>query len=405
MKILLVTDSYPPEIRSASHLMKELAEELCARKNQVTVLTCQPRYNLADGGRIPELNHVTDENGVRVVRVHTPAHHKVNFFIRGLSQMLLPFLFWFNARSLIRDGLDAVVVYSPPLTLWLVGFFAKRKFGAKFILNVQDIFPQNAIDLGVLRNPVIIKFFEEMEDRGYRNADLVTVHSDGNRRFLESRNKVTPDKLITLHNWININHYESPRSEGPFREKLGLSGKFIFFFGGVLGPSQGLELVIQAAARIRDNKDVVILLVGDGTEKPKLMEMTSELALNNVVFQPFVSREDYESLLKEMDVGLVCLSSMNRTPVVPGKLLSYMAAGIPVLALLNRESDGHQVISEAECGYSCVSDNPSTASELMLKMYDAKDALKTLGENGHRYAVSNFSRESCVNVLEEALRR
>ncbi len=403
MKILLVTDSYPPEIRSASHLMKELAQELHDRQHSVTVLTCYPRYNLADGSNIPNLKPVVNEDSIRVVRVHTPAHHKVNFFIRGFSQLAMPYLFWKKAKAQLQDGVDAVIVYSPPLTLWQVGKFVKNRFKARFIFNVQDIFPQNAIDLGVLTNPVIIRFFEMIEAAAYRNADVVTVHSEGNRDFLLKSGKVSSDKLITLHNWINVESYEAPEHSGPFREKLGLAGKFVIFFGGVMGPSQGLDLVIEAARQIRDNPEIVFLLVGDGTEKQRLVDLASRYALKNVVFHPFISKDDYESLLKEIDVGLVCLSSKNKTPVVPGKILSYMASGVPVLAFLNRESDGHKIIRDAGCGYSVVAGGSSEAAAVILKMYGEKDRLRELGESGYHYAASRFSKKSCVDDLEKVL--
>ena len=403
MKILLVTDSYPPEIRSASHLMKELAQELCDRRHDVTVLTCQPKYNLADGKSFNNLDNVVQEEGVRVIRVHTPAHHKVNFFVRGLSQLVLPYLFWFKAKPLLKGKIDSVIVYSPPLTLWRVGLFAKNKFKAKFILNVQDIFPQNAIDLGVLTNPLIIGFFERLEKAAYDNADVVTVHSEGNRDFLLKNGKVSDSKLITLHNWINVTNYEFPEHDGPFRRKLGLAGKFVIFFGGVLGPSQGLDMVIEAARQLVAHSEIVFLFVGDGTEKNRLMELASKYGLKNVIFHPFISKEDYERTLREIDVGLVCLSSKNRTPVVPGKILSYMASGVPVLAFLNEQSDGHQIVKDANCGYSAISSDLTELVRLVQKIYEQREHLDELGRNGYHYAVSNFSKESCVNELEKAL--
>lgn len=404
MKILIVSDSYPPEIRSASHLMKELAEELRDRKHDVTILTCYPRYNLADTNHDPILSEVTIENGVRVIRVHTPAHHKVNFFVRGLSQLTLPYLFWTKSKPFLKDGVDCVIVYSPPLTLWKVGWYAKKEFGARFVLNVQDIFPQNAIDLGVLSNPVFIGFFEMLEKWAYETADVVTVHSEGNRQFLLSKKNIPAEKLITLHNWIEVRDLKPQIKDGPFRKKLGLEGKFVIFFGGVLGPSQGLELVIETARQVRDNQEIVFLLVGDGTEKQKLMELSARHNLNNVIFHPFISKDEYESLLKEIDVGLVCLSSLNKTPVVPGKLLSYMAAGVPALAFLNRESDGHQIIRQADCGCSAISENTSDVVTMVRKMFAERDRLADLGQNGYRYATTRFSKESCVDDMEKALK-
>jgi len=400
----LVTDAYPPEIRSASHLMQELAEELNARGHTITVGTCYPRYNLVKDFSPFNFKEYSVENGIRVIRIRTLPHHKVNFLIRGISQITLPHIFQSKLRTYLKDGVDVVTVYSPPLPLWQVGFWAKKRFGAKFVLNVQDIFPQNAIDLGVLRNPLLIWLFEKMENSAYRKADVVTVHSRGNRDFLIEKKLVSPEKVKILYNWVDIKDCEDVGGFSGFRKRLGLDGKFLFFFGGVIGPSQGLDLVIDAAKELTEIKEIVILLVGDGTEKAKLERKVKHYGLKNVIFHPFIPKDDYQLALKEIDVGLVCLTMKNRTPVVPGKMLHYMAAGVPVLAFLNKESDGHNIIKESGCGYSELSDNPQKAAVLMMKMYHEKENLKMMGEKGVEFAKRHFSRKACVDNLEKLLR-
>jgi colanic acid biosynthesis glycosyl transferase WcaI len=403
MKILLVTDAYPPEIRSASHLMQELAEELRDRGHSVIVATCHPKYNLPDASPLADFDELTFENGIQIVRISTLPHHKVNFFIRGISQLTLPLIFWLKLKPYLKDGVDAVLVYSPPLPLWQVGFRAKRIHGARFILNVQDIFPQNAIDLGALRNPILIRFFERIERAAYSKADIVTVHSKSNKEFLIREKAVPSDKVVTLHNWVDMKNDEQAVVSNEFRKRWGLEDKFIFFFGGVMGPSQGLDLLIGAANMLKEIKDIVILLMGDGTEKERLQELARHHALGNMVFYPFVSKEDYQLLVKEVNVGLVCLTSKNKTPVVPGKILGYMAAGIPVLAFLNKESDGHQLIQDAKCGYSEVSDGVNKAADLMLQMYQGRDRLQQLGLNGYSFAAQHFSKKVCVDQLEQLM--
>jgi len=403
MNTLIVSDSYPPEIRSASHLMQELAEELRNRGHRVTIATCFPRYNLAEGAQKENFPLLSMEDGIRVLRIKTLSHHKVNFMLRGISQLTLPGLFNMQLRARFKgDRFDAVIVYSPPLPLWRVGLWAKVSLGARFILNVQDIFPQNAIDLGALRNPLLIHYFRNMEKRAYQAADAITVHSASNRDFLLRNKVVDPAKLIILHNWVEIEpgRLKQTARAARYRRMWGLEGKFIFFFGGVIGPSQGLDLVIRAANELKEEKEIVFLLVGDGTEKPGLEKMTREYGLTNVFFKPFVSKSEYNDLLKEVDVGLVCLTSRNRTPVVPGKILGYMASGIPILALLNRESDGHAVIQDAKCGYSDTSDDPAKAVKLLMKMYQEKQILKDMGANGYAYASCHYAKRVCVDRLE-----
>jgi colanic acid biosynthesis glycosyl transferase WcaI len=403
MKILIVSDAYPPEIRSASHLMQELAEELRDRGHAVTVATCQPQYNLAENTAKQVYAEDTLEAGIRVIRIHTLPHHKVNFIVRGISQLSLPYIFWFKLKKYLKGGIDAVVVYSPPLPLWKLGHFVKKAYAARFVLNIQDIFPQNAIDLGALRNPMLIRFFERMEKAAYDHADVVTVHSPSNGSFLLDKGRISSAKLVTLHNWVDVGAYDAPPCGDSFRKKLNLENAFIFFFGGVLGPSQGLDILVDAAKSIPD-KEIVILLVGDGTEKERLVQRVQQGKLKNVVFYPFVTKEDYARLLNEIDVGLVCLTAKNKTPVVPGKILGYMAAKIPVLAFLNRESDGHQIIREACCGYSAVSDDAEKAAEMIMNIHRGKNRLKEMGLNGYRYAAGHFSKKACVDKLESLLR-
>jgi len=403
VKILLVSDAYPPEIRSASHLMQELAEELARRGHSVTVATCRPQYNLTESDSQAAFADVAVENGVRIIRIDTLPHHKVNFIVRGISQVTLPFLFWSKLKTHLANGVDAVLVYSPPLPLWKVGYKVKKRFGARFILNVQDIFPQNAVDLGALRNPALIRFFEHMERTAYRLADIVTVHSPGNRDFLIRMKRAAPEKLVNLHNWVDVSKNERAASSGAFREKLGLGDRFVFFFGGVIGPSQGLDLVVEAANRLKNQKDIVVLLVGDGAEKGRLEGLARGYGLENILFHPFISKDDYRNLLTEIDVGLVCLTSLNKTPVVPGKILGYMGSSVPVLAFLNRESDGHRIIRDAGCGYSVVSGRCENLVDLMLRMYRERDRLRTIGENGRSYAARHFTKEICVDRLEELL--
>lgn len=384
--------------------MKELAEELRDRGYGVNVVTCYPAYNLSDLDSRKVYPEYCIEDGINVIRIKTLPHHNVNFIIRGLSQLLLPHLFLQRIKKYLKARIEAVVVYSPPLPLGYIGAWCKKYHSAKFILNLQDIFPQNAIDLGILKNSLIIRYFEKMEHDIYRLADQITVHSDGNREFLVEKKKISQDKIVTLHNWVDIEAYRAFDTDGFYRKRFGIEGKFVFFFGGIIGPSQGLDRAIEAADKVKDVEDIVLLFVGDGTEKERLMEKVKDKNLRNVIFQPFVTKEDYGKILKEIDVGLVSLSNKNRTPVVPGKILGYMAAGVPVLAFINRESDGHRIISEAQCGYSIVSDDSGKLAEMMLHMHKEREKLKNIGHNGYRYAVEHFSKKVCVDKLEAIIK-
>ncbi len=403
LNILIVTSSYPPEIRSSSHLMQELAEELANRGHSVFVATTYPTMNLADDFHDTRFQEYSKENNVTVIRIKTPLHphQKGNFIQRGISQLILPYIFFRGIKKHVAEQIHTVIVYSPPLTLAIAGKKVAQKFNARFILNVQDIFPQNAIDLGIIKNPILIKLFEVIEKNAYTDADVITVHSKGNWDLLRKRKNFPSEKVTVLHNWIDIEEYENFAENNYFRKKLNLYGKFIFFFGGVMGPSQGLDLLLKAAKKIEEHEDIVFLFAGDGLEKEHLKKLADKLSLKNVIFHPFVSKDQYQCLLKEIDVGLVCLNAKNRTPVVPGKILGYMAASVPVVALLNEESDGHQIICDSGCGFSEVSNDVTKAGNLLLKIYADKKNLNQYGTNGYNYALKYFSKKVCVDKIEE----
>ncbi len=402
MHILIVSDSYPPEIRSASHLMQELAEGLVKRNYNVTVVTSYPQYNLSEEHKGKIFNEYLEEDGVKVIRVKTLPHHNVNFIIRGISQLTMPYIFFNKIKKYVRK-IDAIIVYSPPLPLSIVGARVKKIFRAKFILNVQDLFPQNAIDLGILKNPFLITFFKKLEYYAYKEADVVTFHSEGNFEFVKRTHPKFEGKFRVIHNWVDVSEFEKADRTGKFRQKFNIDNKFILLFAGVIGPSQGLDFIIKLAKRVNEIEDICFLIVGDGMERDRLKNMVRKLRINNVLFKPFIPKNEYPSLVKDCDIGLVSLTDKNKTPVVPGKILGYMAAGMPILAFLNKESDGHNIIKDAKCGYSCVWGDLEKAEELLKKMYLKRDELPILGRNGYKYVKANYDREKIIDKIVELI--
>lgn len=413
MRILLLTNFYPPEVRSISTMMRELAEGLVERGHEVTVLTSWPKENVSPDAPLDDLREDMLEGKVRVMRVKVPSSYSTRYWLRGLAQLIMPYFFWRAVRRLQYKTIEGVIVYTPHLPLTLVGERVKRIYSARYLLNVQDIFPQNAIDLGIMHNRLLIRFFERMEARAYRSVDAITTHTEGGRRFLIEKKGVPADKVRTMYNWIDVDAFASPslqpsstRGEGdvrPFRKQYGLEGKFLFLFAGIFGPSQGLELIVETAHRVADLEAVHFLMVGEGTEKERLQKLAASFHLSNMSFQPFVPPREYPALLKEVDVGLMCLAPYNTTAVVPGKLTGYMAAGLPVVGFLQKQSEGHRIVQESGCGYTVVSDNPQEVKAVVRKIWSERARLKEYGQRGRDYSVRNFSRRHCIDQLTQII--
>lgn len=398
MRILIVTDSYPPEIRSSSRLMKEMADGLKERGHEVFVVTSMPKNKTFNQSFA---KNIVIEDGIKVIRARVLPHHNVNFILKGISQISLPYIFFNHVKRNITGKLDIVWVHSPPLPLTITAKLVKKFYGAKYFLNLHDFFPQNAVDLGILKNKILIRFFEKMEKNAYKDSDVIVTPSESHKNFMHERYGVPLSKINVVSHWIDIKSFEKTKRTGRFRKLYNLEGKFIFMFGGVFGPSQGLDMFIRIADKLKEYKDIIFLLVGEGSEKAKLIKLVKTLGLKNIIFKPVVSKEDYAELLKDANVGILSLTSANTTPAVPAKLMGYMAAGLPVLAFLHKESDGIKIVEDANCGLATVSDNEEKMLELAEKMYLEKEKLSTYGENGFKYILSHFTKDVCLNKIEK----
>lgn len=404
MRLLVITDSYPPELRSASQLMAELAEGLAERGHEVTVATTVPEYNLAAETVVEEVPRDEVRRGVRIIRVATLPHHRVPYLIRGISQILLPTLFARAVRRAVRGPLDAVIVHSPPLPLALAASWLARRWRSRFIPNIHDIFPQNGIDLVAgWQKPLIRLFFGPMERAVYRRGGAIVVPSENHARYLAERRGVPAAKLRVIPHWIDPAVFDAAPVGSRFRTMWILKNDFIFLFAGVLGPSQGLDMVLAAAEAFRPVSDAKFLFVGDGTDRARLEAIARERKLENVVFKPFVSAREYPELVKAANVGVATLTAKNTTPAVPAKLMGYMAARVPVVAAVHRESDALRIVREARCGFSAVSDDRDAVIGAFRAAYEHRANLPALGENGYEYLLAHFSTSVGVAAWERVL--
>jgi glycosyltransferase involved in cell wall biosynthesis len=383
--------------------MLELAQELHHRGHKVTVITTWPEYNLDQSTTQSEFNEIENEQEITVLRIKTLPHHNVNYLVRGMSQLLMPLQFLRKLRQ-YKINPDAAVIYSPPLPLALVGTWLRRS-GVRTLLNIQDLFPQNAIDLNILRSPMQIKFFRALERYAYRTSDVVTVHSEGNREMLLAQNPELASKIKLLHNWVDVEYHSTDRAVVDFKKIWGIRQKHIAVFAGVMGPSQYLDLVLEIATQMQDESDLLFLMVGDGKEKLRLQKLAADKGLKNVKFEGFISREVYPDLLSACSIGLVCLSPQNKTPVVPGKILGQMAAGLPVAAFLHQASDAHSIVAQAGCGVTADSGDPGACVKAMRQLLANPDLFSSAGALGKRYAQEHFAKDVCVSRLLTLLDR
>lgn len=396
MRILLVTAYFPPEVGSASHLYHELATALVESGHEVTVLTAIPGYNVAGNNRNYRRKLWMREkvDGINVVRIATPRLPRRMMAGRAIWQFGTAFGMML-ASSVMRSH-DAAIVYSPPLPIGLAALAAKAIKNTKFVLNVQDLFPQSVIDLGLLKSRKLISVFEKLESFLYRNADAITVHSQLNADHVVSKGAQSATTNV-IHNWVNTKEILPNGDGSEFRKRHEIGDSFVVSFGGVLAYSQDLDMVLDAAKALANENDIKWLIVGDGVERERLVSRAANMGLANVKFLPMLSREEYPELLYASDVCLATLKPEVKTPVVPSKIMSIMAAGKPIVAAMDVKGDAPKLIHEADCGFALTpADSDALARTVVELKADAANASR-LGQNGRAYAEAHLSIEAAAS--------
>lgn len=392
MRILLLNTSFTPQVRSASRLYHDLGAYLVRSGHQVTVVTEMPWRRLGNTvDAIPEREEI---DGMQVLRVSAYRFGERSMLGRGINLALIPFKFYQAARSLGQH--DVMLIYSPPLSLGITGWMLHKLHGTPFIFNVQDIYPQTVIDLGYMKNSTLARLFEILERFVYRRAARLVLHSQGNVNYLLERKKADLSKTLCLPNWIDTASIRTVPRTNQFRHQHQLGGGFIVCYAGTMGYAQDLTPLIDAATMLKSERDILVLLVGEGVRRPEFEARAR--GLNNVKFLPLQPEAAYRDLLSDIDVGFVSLTDKLTTPVVPAKLLDFMAAARPVIASTGPASDTGAIVSDANCGRVCSPRDPSEIAAAIRSLRANPAQARTLGQNGRSYAEAHFSLHTCAEA-------
>ena len=398
MHILLITTNYPPEIGGAPHLCHALALNLKARGHDVAVLTSYPSYNVkvvpSQYRRGLWINETLDD--IPVQRIRIPMLPRTSTIARGVQHFL--YGLWLSVLAMFAPRADIALVVSPPLPLsWLVCWIGRVR-RMPVVINIQDLFPREAVELGMLTNPMLIRMFEAMEREIHRLAAGVTVHSPGNREHVIQHGG-QPGRVHLVYNWVDTEHIRPGGRNNGFAQQHGLQDRFVVSYAGTMGWAQDMQTIISSAARLRDHLDILFLLVGDGVGKEKAQTRSLELGLN-IKWLPIQPWSVYPEVLAASDISLINLHPGLHTPVVPSKLLSIMSAGRPVVASLPLESDARQIVSEANCGICVEAGDDEALASAILNLYANRSLAREMGQRGRAYAETHFSCQACISQME-----
>ena len=346
----------------------------------------------------------TEEKGIHVLRVRIGNIRRCNIIEKGISTVLIESQYRAAVKKYLGDVKFDLVLYStPPITLAGVIKYVKRRDGAKTYLMLKDIFPQNAVDIGMMSKGgvkgLLYKYFRNKEKKLYALSDTIGCMSEANCNYVLKHNpEVDPEKVEICPNATIVRDMTvSAEEKDALREKYGLpKDKKIFVYGGNLGRPQGIPFIIECL-RAKNNGDAFFFIVGDGTEFSKLQSFIDAKKPKNVMLKSRIPREDYNRLVAACDVGMIFLDHRFTIPNFPSRLLGYMQAGLPVLACTDPNTDVGQVIEQGGFGKWCESNDTAAFSAAVDALLCADfDKMK---ENALEYLKENYSAEKAYSII------
>jgi glycosyltransferase involved in cell wall biosynthesis len=325
-------------------------------------------------------------------------------FKKGIALATLSHYFKLGyEKYLTKEKFDWIVMPTPPITLSGFVKYVKKRAEAKFYLILRDIHPQSIWSIGLLHNKLEYKFLDKKARTGYQIADLIGCMSKGNIDFIHNQYPgMKMGKGVLLYNWVT----EPPQSEPDptLRPRLGLDSKFVALFGGNLGRGQRIENIVFLAEHYKNVQDIVFLIVAKGVEKNHLQRIVDEKQLKNIRFMDFMPQKDYLNLTKTVDLGLVSINENYSVPTCPSKAISYMAAGVPVFAMINPNSDYGQWIEDAGAGFWAVGSDYEHVVSLFDKLYADASLRRAMSAAGRDYYVAHCTPERAYETMIEQMK-
>jgi colanic acid biosynthesis glycosyl transferase WcaI len=378
LRVTILTNYFPPEGGSGSRLVGSFARYLVEQGDSVEVHCPYPSYH-------PSRSDVP--GGVRICRRGAPLPailpHRLR---RGLEHLVRPLLL----ASAGGQRPDVVYVWLPPPALLPAAALVGRRLNCPVVMHVQDLFPFNAQDTGVLRSSTLADTLERMVRPFYRTAREVVVHAPSAASYFAGLG--VPCRH--LHNWVDV----PPGPPDPPK----LSVPFHVVFAGVMGLAQGLHSILEAATQLRDDRRFQFTLAGDGARRNEIEETVAQRQLTNVTLQPMLQSDAYLRLVADADLFLVSLAPMVRYPVIPSKIGDAMAAGRPILAALP-EGDAAELILSSGAGVVVPPAYGTKLADAIVTLAQDSSRCRAMGLAGHAYARIHLNTEVVLPKLRNVL--
>jgi colanic acid biosynthesis glycosyl transferase WcaI len=410
MRITALCPHFTPDVAPTGEVMTSIALELAARGHELHVITALPWYKdhaIVPGWDGQLVRHERTPWGV-ITRVHPFPTDKRNIPARALAFGGFTLLATVEG-AIARTRPDIVLAMSPPLTLGLAGWAVARARRVPYVFNIQDVFPDVAVELGLLTNERVIAVASWLERLTYRKADAVTVLSDEladnvrrkiTRRLTGTAAERQAGTVRVIPNFVDTEAIRPSERENAYRAEFGLTGKRVVLYAGNVGLSQSLDLVLAAAADLAPEDDIAFVINGGGAAKLDLMRRAA--GLDNVHFIDMQPKSRLSEVLAAGDVHVVPLKRGLAWASVPSKLYSILAAGRPVVASVDPGTEVARTIERAGAGLAVPPDDPEAFTKALRRLLDDPDEARAMGTSGRAF-VEGWASPAAVAASYEAL--
>jgi putative colanic acid biosynthesis glycosyltransferase WcaI len=404
VNLLVLCPHFAPDTAPTGDVMTSIASELVARGHRLHVVTSLPWYvhHRVEEGWTGRLVRRQETEWGLITRVHPFPTDKRNIPARALA---------FGGFTALVSGMgllsgprpDAVLAMSPPLTLGAAGWMAARARRAPFVFNIQDVFPDVAVELGVITNPTVIALASGLERQTYLHADAVTVLSEDLRDNVASKIGARhSERVRVIPNFVDVERIRPTPKENSYRREFGLTGKTVVTYAGNVGFSQSLDLVLAAAAALSHEPHVVFVINGGGSARSELERQAA--GLSNVRFVDHQPKDRLPEVLAAADVHVVPLRKGLARASVPSKMYSILAAGRPIVASVDPGTEVATVVERAGAGLTVPPDDPEAFTKAVARLVSDPGEAARMGSAG-RVFVETWASPAAVAAKYEDLFR
>ncbi|MFN2594924.1 MAG: glycosyltransferase family 4 protein [Actinomycetota bacterium] len=399
MKLLVIAPHFEPDVAPTGIVITRVVEELAARGHDIEVVTAFPWYreHKVEPGYGGRLVRYEDTPWGRITRINPFAPSDK----RNITRRAAAFAAFSSVSAFIGgrgDQIDGVLAVSPPLTLGVSGRLAARLRHAPLVFNVQDVFPDIAIELGILTDRRLIAVARGLERYCYKHADVVTVLSQDLADNVRSKMN-EPNKIRVIPNFVDTDVIKPQSRTNSYRKQYGLRNKTVVMYAGNVGLSQSLETVLDAATALAYEDDLVFVINGQGASREHLEAKAQ--GMPNVVFVDMQPHERLPEVLAAADIHLVTLRKGLGRHSVPSKTYSILAAGRPLIAAVDADSEIARIAEGSGAGVTVPPDDGEALTKTIRKLLDSPDRLAEMGTAGRTFVEGAASPQAVAIAYED----